>query len=556
MLTRYRPRTFGARAGDDRRRAAVRSIRSTCWSSCAQEPARDRRGDSAALAPRDSNYSSAWSGAHLGAAMLNSTIITVISLLCLIMVGSTAAYYLARTTAKLSYGMYLLFLLGIVLPFQLALVPLYRFMGTPACSAPTRRWCSSTPACRCRSRSSSTPGSCARCRASTARPRWSTAPTHWQSFTRVTFPLLRPITGTVMILNAVFIWNDFLTPLLYLGGTAERDAPGRRLPVRRPVRLQLGLHLRRGRHGVAPDPGRLPAPAALRDQGLRQRTEGLSHASSRTAVRAPRGHPVHRRPGAAPELAARADGAQRQTALPDRRGTTALLWDSGGSRLGEPIDVAYGGPPLPSASELRTWTRARSARGRPPVRRSASRRAFAPVSPSGPRPGSAAIAATTRRCPSPATRRGVDDDDAMLGRLSAVPLLAPRVPAARATWRGRRCTPRARGLLELGGQRRTRRRRGAGAGLDRLPRADRVRGARRDRAAARGRRTCSARSSATAGTPGMVGFDARRPGNHYGRELELLCELHLEYADGSREVVASDEQLAGDAPARCGTRTC
>ena len=31
---------------------------------------------------------------------------------------------------------------------------------------------------------------------------------------------------------------------------------------------------------------------------------------------------------------------------------------------------------------------------------------------------------------------------------------------------------------------------------------------------------------------GMVGFDARRPGNHYGRELELLCELHLEYADG------------------------
>ena len=41
---------------------------------------------------------------------------------------------------------------------------------------------------------------------------------------------------------------------------------------------------------------------------------------------------------------------------------------------------------------------------------------------------------------------------------------------------------------------------------------------------------------------GMVGFDTRRPGNHYGRELELLCELHLEYADGSREVVASDEQ--------------
>ena len=41
---------------------------------------------------------------------------------------------------------------------------------------------------------------------------------------------------------------------------------------------------------------------------------------------------------------------------------------------------------------------------------------------------------------------------------------------------------------------------------------------------------------------GFVGFDARRPGNHYGREPELLCELHLEYADGAREVVATDER--------------
>jgi alpha-L-rhamnosidase len=41
---------------------------------------------------------------------------------------------------------------------------------------------------------------------------------------------------------------------------------------------------------------------------------------------------------------------------------------------------------------------------------------------------------------------------------------------------------------------------------------------------------------------GMVGFDSRRRGNHYGREPELLCELHVEYADGTREVVVSDGQ--------------
>jgi alpha-L-rhamnosidase len=41
---------------------------------------------------------------------------------------------------------------------------------------------------------------------------------------------------------------------------------------------------------------------------------------------------------------------------------------------------------------------------------------------------------------------------------------------------------------------------------------------------------------------GFVGFDRKRAGARYGTHPELLCELHLEYADGAREVVASDER--------------
>ena len=41
---------------------------------------------------------------------------------------------------------------------------------------------------------------------------------------------------------------------------------------------------------------------------------------------------------------------------------------------------------------------------------------------------------------------------------------------------------------------------------------------------------------------GFVGFDLKRAGAHYGTHPELLCELHVEYADGTREVVASDER--------------
>ncbi len=45
------------------------------------------------------------------------------------------------------------------------------------------------------------------------------------TFWRVVFPLLRPITGTVVILNVIHVWNDFLTPLLYLSGSGQQTIP-------------------------------------------------------------------------------------------------------------------------------------------------------------------------------------------------------------------------------------------------------------------------------------------------------------------------------------------
>lgn len=49
----------------------------------------------------------------------------------------------------------------------------------------------------------------------------------FRTFWSVVFPLVRPITGTVIILNAVFTWNDFLTPLLYLSGSDQPPSPWR-----------------------------------------------------------------------------------------------------------------------------------------------------------------------------------------------------------------------------------------------------------------------------------------------------------------------------------------
>jgi len=174
---------------------------------------------------KSGNYSGAWSGAHLGAAMLNSTIITVISLIGLVMVGSTAAYYLARTHTRLSYGLYLLFLLGIVLPFQLALVPLYTFMKDTGLLGSYTSMILFYTGLQVPFTIFLYTGFLRALPREYGEAALVDGANHWQSFTRVTFPLLRPITGTVVILNAVFIWNDFVTPLVYLGGTPNETLP-------------------------------------------------------------------------------------------------------------------------------------------------------------------------------------------------------------------------------------------------------------------------------------------------------------------------------------------
>ena len=75
-----------------------------------------------------SNYSQAWHGANgisLGQALKSSLIITGGSVLCLIILGSLAAYTIGRRSGKLSTALYAMFVLGIILPFQLGIVPTY-----------------------------------------------------------------------------------------------------------------------------------------------------------------------------------------------------------------------------------------------------------------------------------------------------------------------------------------------------------------------------------------------------------------------------------------------
>jgi raffinose/stachyose/melibiose transport system permease protein len=177
--------------------------------------------------PTFDNFSSAWSSADLATALFNSVAITAISVTALIALGSTAAYFIARRATRLSYGLYILFLLGIVLPFQLGMIPLYKLMNDLG-------WLGTYQAMIVFYTGIQLPftvflytGFVRALPRDYADAAYIDGATHLQAFTKVVFPLLRPITGTVLILNAVFIWNDFFTPLLYLAGSENETLPVR-----------------------------------------------------------------------------------------------------------------------------------------------------------------------------------------------------------------------------------------------------------------------------------------------------------------------------------------
>ena len=151
--------------------------------------------------------------------LVNSAIITVGSIVGLVIFGSLAAYVLARTTRRWGTVTFYLFLIAIILPTQLGLVPLYvgarnlglvgnawgliiLYVGTlmPLAVFLYAGFFRGLP--RDYEEAAAIDG------ASPGRV-----------FFGVVLPLMAPATGTVAILSGLIVWNDFFTALIFLGGS-------------------------------------------------------------------------------------------------------------------------------------------------------------------------------------------------------------------------------------------------------------------------------------------------------------------------------------------------
>ncbi|MGU3472346.1 carbohydrate ABC transporter permease [Paenibacillus sp. D51F] len=170
------------------------------------------------------NFTRAWEIMKFPASFANSLVITLTSIIGLTVICSMAAYRMVRRPTKYNNLLFMLFVAAMVIPFQSIMIPLvktaswfhltkslpglwvcYMGFGSSLTIFLYHGFVKSIPQ---EIEESATVDGCS----------------PYGVFWRIVFPLLKPMTATIIILNSLWIWNDFLLPNLILG-EGQRTIP-------------------------------------------------------------------------------------------------------------------------------------------------------------------------------------------------------------------------------------------------------------------------------------------------------------------------------------------
>jgi len=169
---------------------------------------------------------------HYPSSLFSSFVITISSLAFLNLLSAQAAWVLVRTKTKLSNTVFFIFVAAMVIPFQIVMFPLLTWLRTITDFTGIRLLRTYAGMIICyvgfgislsifmfhgfiksiplELEEAATIDGCKR----------------HEIFYKIIFPLLTPIHATVAVLNGIWIWNDYLLPLLVLGkGNAIQTLP-------------------------------------------------------------------------------------------------------------------------------------------------------------------------------------------------------------------------------------------------------------------------------------------------------------------------------------------
>lgn len=154
----------------------------------------------------------------------NSLFITVLSVAGIVLLTSMTAWYIVRVKNKITSLLYYLFIFSMIVPFQMVMYTMTYFAFELRLNNPVgivfiylgfgaglsvfmfSGFVKSIPA---EIEEAATIDGC--------------SPV--QTFFLIVFPILKPTTITVAILNAMWVWNDYLLPYLVLGSGSDKTLP-------------------------------------------------------------------------------------------------------------------------------------------------------------------------------------------------------------------------------------------------------------------------------------------------------------------------------------------
>ncbi len=171
--------------------------------------------------PQWSNYVNAWQKSHMGNYVLNSVVVSTISVIATGCIGSMAAYILGRFRFWGNRLLLMTFLAGLAIPIQLILVPVYLLFhrlrisnSLPALAAMYVTVCLPFTIFVLTGFFRSLPRELEEAAVLDGA-------TEYQVFWRVMFPLVKPGLLTASIFNFLSTWNEYLLALFLLSDTAK-----------------------------------------------------------------------------------------------------------------------------------------------------------------------------------------------------------------------------------------------------------------------------------------------------------------------------------------------
>lgn len=162
------------------------------------------------------NYIRTFQKMHYGRSLLNTVVLAGVSVTLMIVFSALAGWKLCRTKTRLSRFIRKLFIFSMLIPFSSIMIPLYKVtlalklknsllglslvyagLGVSMAIFLYHGFVKSIPV---ELEEAAAIDGCGPLR----------------TFFRVVFPLLMPITATIAITNVLWVWNDFLLPLIVL----------------------------------------------------------------------------------------------------------------------------------------------------------------------------------------------------------------------------------------------------------------------------------------------------------------------------------------------------